>query len=93
MFNISNDVRKLEIKQPTLVSWVVNLSEISETVVHYFYQAKKVFTTRYFWQTPDASFSIVGLGSCKEYFAQDYSNMAISREKLSKKTITKAKHS
>lgn len=93
MFNIPNDVRKLEINKPTLVSWVVNLSDILEAVVPYFYQAKKVFTTRYFWQTPDASFSIAGLGTCKEYVAQDYRDMAISREKLLKNTITNAKHS
>lgn len=51
-------------------SWVAELATGDEQIETYFYKGKNAFQgSRFFWQTPDRSFSLVGLGQCRKIIA------------------------
>lgn len=93
MYKVPNELKLLEIIEPTLISWVMELTDQkSEEIVEYFYQAQEVSHPRYFWQTPDESFSLVGIGSCLSFVAQSYEEMEYHRNNLAKQVIINDHH-
>lgn len=86
-FLLPNQLRQLDINTPTLISWVFELTDVSHDLVDYFYLAEAC-ETRYFWRTPDASFSLVGIEACQTYFSKTYEEMALYQQTIQQNIVT-----
>ena len=92
MFKLPNELQQLEVTNSKLISWVIELDDSQFQVVEYFYKAKNFSDTRYFWQTPDQSFSLVGIGEVCSFVSQNYQEMYQHQLHLANNTLSNSHH-